>query len=203
MTAKETKDRSASVRARLLNLARERGEDFQITLRNYLFERFLYRLGRSEFRDRFVLKGAMLLRQWADEPYRATVDLDLLSWGGSDPDSVTRDLAAICRTEVPDDAVVFDASTITAEQLRVQEEYAGARVTFEARLGNAGPARSAAAGFAGDRAGSQPASTCIAPRRSRWPCTDATPSSARARTSPPTSRRTAPAAALVLAGLSR
>jgi predicted nucleotidyltransferase component of viral defense system len=135
LTAKETKDRSASVRARLLNLARERGEDFQITLRNYLFERFLYRLGRSEFRDRFVLKGAMLLRLWADEPYRATVDLDLLSWGGSDPDSVTRDLAAICRTEVPDDAVVFDASTITAEQLRVQEEYAGARVTFEARLG--------------------------------------------------------------------
>jgi len=35
------------MRARLLNLARQRGEDFQITLRNYLFERFLYRLGRS------------------------------------------------------------------------------------------------------------------------------------------------------------
>jgi hypothetical protein len=48
------------VRARLLNLARQRGEDFQITLRNYLFERFLYRLGRSPVRERFVLKGAML-----------------------------------------------------------------------------------------------------------------------------------------------
>jgi len=41
MKSKEPRDRSASVRARLLNLARERGEDFQITLRNYLFERFL------------------------------------------------------------------------------------------------------------------------------------------------------------------
>lgn len=40
MTAKVVKDRAASVRERLLNLARRRGEDFQITLRNYLFERF-------------------------------------------------------------------------------------------------------------------------------------------------------------------
>jgi hypothetical protein len=89
LKAKEPRDRSASVRARLLNLARERGEDFQITLRNYLFERFLYRLGRSELRERFVLKGAMLLRLWADQPYRATVDLDLLSQGNPDPDSRT------------------------------------------------------------------------------------------------------------------
>jgi hypothetical protein len=87
LKAKEPRDRSASVRARLLNLARDRGEDFQITLRNYLFERFLYRLSRSELRERFVLKGAMLLRLWADQPYRATVDLDLLSRGNPDPDS--------------------------------------------------------------------------------------------------------------------
>ncbi len=67
MKAKEPRDRSASVRARLLNLARDRSEDFQITLRNYLFERFLYRLSRSELRERFVLNGAMLLRLWADQ----------------------------------------------------------------------------------------------------------------------------------------
>ncbi len=67
MKAKEPRDRSASVRARLLNFARDRGEDLQITLRNYLFERFLYRLSRSELRERFVLKGAMLLRLWADQ----------------------------------------------------------------------------------------------------------------------------------------
>jgi hypothetical protein len=53
---KEPRDRSASVRARLLNLARDRGEDFQITLRNCLFERFLYRLSRSELRERSVAR---------------------------------------------------------------------------------------------------------------------------------------------------
>lgn len=67
-----------SVRQRLLNLARRQGEDFQVTLNNYFLERFLYRLSRSGVHNRFVLKGALLLRLWAEHPYRATLDLDLL-----------------------------------------------------------------------------------------------------------------------------
>jgi predicted nucleotidyltransferase component of viral defense system len=135
MTAKELKNRAASVRTRLLSLARERGEDFQITLRNYLFERFLYRLSHSELRDRFVLKGAMLLRLWADQPYRATTDLDLLSSGNNAPDAVAKDIATVCRTEVEDDAASFDMTTIGVEAIRAEEEYSGVRVMFDARLG--------------------------------------------------------------------
>lgn len=71
-----------SVLARLLNRAHARGDDYQNLLRNYCFERFLYRLGKSDLRDRFVLKGAMLLGVWSEEPYRATRDLDLLRRGG-------------------------------------------------------------------------------------------------------------------------
>ena len=78
MKAKGARDRPASVCARPLNLAHALGEDFQITLWNYHFEHVLYRLSRSEWRDRFVLKGAMLPRLWAGQPYRATVDLELL-----------------------------------------------------------------------------------------------------------------------------
>lgn len=135
MTAKELKNRAASVRTRLLNLARERKEDFQITLRNYLFERFLYRLSRSELRERFVLKGAMLLRLWADQPYRATADLDLLSRGNNAPDAVAKDIATVCATEVEDDAVSFDMTTIDVEAIRAEEEYSSVRVMFDARLG--------------------------------------------------------------------
>jgi predicted nucleotidyltransferase component of viral defense system len=134
LKARKPTDRAASVRARLLNLARDRAEDFQITLRNYLFERFLYRLSRSELRERFVLKGAMLLRLWADQPYRATVDLDLLWRGNDDPNAVARDIAAICRTPVPEDVVVFDARTISVEPIRAQEEYAGVRAMLDAQL---------------------------------------------------------------------
>ena len=72
---------AASVAARLLIRARETGDDHQILLTSYCLERFLYRLGVSDVRDRFVLKGAMLLRLWSDQPYRATRDLDLLRRG--------------------------------------------------------------------------------------------------------------------------
>jgi predicted nucleotidyltransferase component of viral defense system len=133
LKTKGSRDRAASVRARLLNLARDRGEDFQITLRNYLFERFLYRLGRSPLRDRFVLKGAMLLRLWADQPYRSTVDLDLLACGG-DAESIGRDFATICGTVVEEVALVFDASSINIEPNRAQDE-SGVRVMLDARLG--------------------------------------------------------------------
>ena len=61
-------DLGASVTARLLNQAKERGDDYQIVLSDYCFERFLYRLGVSAMRQRFVLKGAMLLRVWSDHP---------------------------------------------------------------------------------------------------------------------------------------
>ena len=135
MRSKGTRDRAASVRARLLNLARQRGEDFQITLRNYLFERFLYRLGRSPVRERFVLKGAMLLRLWADQPYRSTLDLDLLAHGSSDTESVSRDSAGICSTDVEEDGITYDSSSLDVEPIRAQDEYSGVRVVFDARLG--------------------------------------------------------------------
>ena len=51
----------ASIRQRLLNLSRDRGEDFNLTLTRYAIERLLYRLSQSERADQFVLKGALLL----------------------------------------------------------------------------------------------------------------------------------------------
>jgi hypothetical protein len=51
----------ASVRARLLNLARQRNQPFELLLTRYVLERLLYRLGSTRHRDRFVLKGAMLI----------------------------------------------------------------------------------------------------------------------------------------------
>ena len=55
-----TKELAASVRARLLNLAKAEGSDFNQVLVRYALERFLYRLSQSAHADRFVLKGALL-----------------------------------------------------------------------------------------------------------------------------------------------
>ena len=54
----------ASVRARLLNLAKERNQPNDLLLTRYALERLLYRLSTTKHRDRFVLKGAMLMTTW-------------------------------------------------------------------------------------------------------------------------------------------
>ena len=66
--AKQPRDIGASIRARLLNLARAKGQAFDLLLTRYATERLLYRLSTTPYRDRFVLKGAMLMATWFDDP---------------------------------------------------------------------------------------------------------------------------------------
>ena len=128
---------AASVAARLLNRARQTGDDFQVLLTSYCLERFLYRLAVSDRRDRFVLKGAMLLRLWSDQPYRATLDIDFLRRGDGAFDAVREDLRAIVATPAPQDAVDFDGERIRIEAIRAEDEYAGTRASLPARCGSA------------------------------------------------------------------
>lgn len=128
---------AASVAARLLDRARQTGDDYQTLLTIYCVERFLYRLAVSDCRDRFVLKGAMLLRLWSDRPYRATRDLDLLRRGDGAFDAIREDLCRIIATPVPEDAVDFDAKGIRIDAIRAEDEYAGTRATLPTRCGQA------------------------------------------------------------------
>ncbi len=89
---------TASITQRLLNLARERHEEFQLVLTRYAVERLLYRLGSSRYADQFVVKGALLFSLWQGNPHRATRDLDLLGYGSNDVErlqAVVRDLCHI------------------------------------------------------------------------------------------------------------
>jgi len=99
---KPLKNVGASVRARLLNLAKERNEPFDLLLTQYALERLLYRLSISTYKDKFVLKGAMLLRHWLDDPHRPTRDLDLLGFGESDPQLTRGFFKEICETQADD-----------------------------------------------------------------------------------------------------
>ena len=93
-------DKAASVRQRLLNRARAEGGDFQVLLTRYVLERFLYRLGRSSHRERFVVKGAMLFVLWEGDLHRTTRDLDLLGFGPSaiaDVEQAVRETPALLR----------------------------------------------------------------------------------------------------------
>ena len=136
MTDKRT-NLAASVAARLLNRAKQSGDDYKTLLTSYCFERFLYRLGISGVRDRFVLKGVMLFRVWSEQPYRATRDLDLLHLGDGSFDAIRDDIRTICATTVETDAVVFDADVVQIETIRAEDEYAGIRAILPTRCGTA------------------------------------------------------------------
>ena len=111
-------DHSVSVRARLLNLARQEGEDFQRMLIRFAIERLLYRLSNSEHADDFVLKGATLFAQWLGKPHRATKDLDLLGRGGPEIERLVRVFREVAVVACPEDGVVFSADAIEGRAIR-------------------------------------------------------------------------------------
>jgi predicted nucleotidyltransferase component of viral defense system len=126
----------ASVRARLLNLARERNQPFDLLLTRYTLERLLYRLSSSQYRERFVLKGAMLMTNWVNDPHRPTRDLDLLAFGDSDPEVILAVFRDICAIKA-DDAVVFDISALAVDRVRDESEYGGLRIKTNATVDGA------------------------------------------------------------------
>ena len=127
---------AASVRARLLNIAKAEKTDFNQVLVRYALERFLYRLSKSTHADRFLLKGAMLFNLWYDMPHRPTRDADLLGFGASDLDSIGQTFRDIVAVDVAD-GIVFDPASIQVEEIRKSAGYAGARVIVAAELARA------------------------------------------------------------------
>lgn len=130
------KNVAASVRQRLLNLAKERREDFDLILVRYALERFLYRLSASRHGERFLLKGALLFLVWGMNEHRPTRDADLLGFGASDLKTLAEVFHEICGTKL-EDGIVYDPATVTAEEIGEDKAYAGARVTFRAELAGA------------------------------------------------------------------
>lgn len=126
----------ASVRQRLLNLAHARGQPMELLLTRYALERLLYRLSVSPHRERFVLKGAMLLATWFDEPHRATRDVDLLGFGDAAEDALLGTFREIMAVEV-DDGVSFDLNGLRIEAIREEVEYGGSRIRTTAALAGA------------------------------------------------------------------
>lgn len=128
------KDLPASIHQRLLNLARRENRPLNELLQYFAIERFLYRLGQTEYRKLFVLKGAQMLRVWDAPAARPTMDIDLLGKLENDIKGLKRIVAECCSVEV-NDGVVFDPKSIAAETMRKAGDYQGIRVTANGLLG--------------------------------------------------------------------
>jgi predicted nucleotidyltransferase component of viral defense system len=134
--AKEIKNLGASVRARLLKLSKENGQSFDLVLTRFALERLLFRLSQSPHADRFVLKGAMLMMSWFDDPHRGTRDLDLLGFGDPSEDAMLATFRDILTQDV-EDGVVFDPDTLRVDRIREELDYGGLRLRAIASVGGA------------------------------------------------------------------
>jgi predicted nucleotidyltransferase component of viral defense system len=134
---KAGKNSAASIRQRLLNIAREQKVEFQLILTRYALERFLYRLSQSKYSNDFVLKGAMLFQIWGGAMHRPTRDLDLLSFGEPDIAYFTATVREICAQDLSNDGVLFQADSVLLERIKEEDEYQGLRATLIATLDTA------------------------------------------------------------------
>lgn len=137
MTKDRPQNMAASVRQRLLTMAKQQQEAFDLVLMRFGLERLLYRLSQSPHQSRFVLKGAMLFQIWSGQVHRPTRDVDFLGQGSPSPADFKQLFADICNQEVEDDGLEFQADTIQADRMKEDEEYEGLRLKLVARLESA------------------------------------------------------------------
>lgn len=130
------KNIGASIRAKLLNKAKQDNVDFQFLLTRYAMERLLYRLSISPEKDHFLLKGALLFDLWYEVPLRPTRDIDLLGFGLAEIPHLITAFEGICATQA-EDGILFDPSSIKAEEIRKEENYSGIRLTILGMLDHA------------------------------------------------------------------
>ena len=135
---KSPKNIPASVRQRLLNRAKSDRRPFNELLQYYAMERFLYRLSQSAHADRFILKGALMLRVWRSPEFRPTMDIDLLGRTSNEGADIVAQIRDILTVDVEADGLSFDPDSIQTERITEDADYEGIRIRFQCTLGTAG-----------------------------------------------------------------
>ncbi len=131
-----TSGKAASVHDRLFTVARKNGSDFNLTLSRYALERFLYRISASRYKDRFLLKGALLFCLWYDTPSRPTRDADLLGTNVLDVEAMVAVFRELCGIDC-DDGMIYISDSVRAKEIREDARYEGIRIELRGMLGNA------------------------------------------------------------------
>lgn len=124
--------KAMSLKAKIRNIAKQKNIPAQVILQNYMFERLLVRLSASEYKEKFVLKGGMLVAAIVGLDNRATMDMDTtLKNLPLTPEAIRSALEDIC--DIPfDDGVVFEVGTISP--IREDDIYGGYRVMMNAKF---------------------------------------------------------------------
>ena len=121
-----------SLKAKIRNIAKQKNIPAQVILQNYMFERLLVRLASSAYKDKFVLKGGMLVAAIVGLDNRATMDLDTtLKNLPLTPEAIRSALEQVAAVPF-DDGVTFEVGKISP--IREDDIYGGYRVMLNAHF---------------------------------------------------------------------
>jgi len=124
--------KAMSLKAKIRNIAKQKNIPAQVILQNYMFERLLVRLSASEYKEKFVLKGGMLVAAIVGLDNRATMDMDTtLKNLPLTPEAIRSALEDVCDIAF-DDGVIFEIGTISP--IREDDIYGGYRVMLNAKF---------------------------------------------------------------------
>jgi len=137
MSRSRVKNIAASVRYRLLEMARRSGRPFNERLLHYAIERFLYRLSRSPHSGKFVLKGALMFTAWRGALSCPNMEIDLLGRISNSMDHLVAVVKGVCLQEVEPDGMIFDSESVVAERIVEDADQEGVRVLFRGSLDRA------------------------------------------------------------------
>jgi predicted nucleotidyltransferase component of viral defense system len=125
-------NRAVSIRARLLNLAKKEGIDFQLIIIRFLHERLLYRLSVSDYSQQLILKGGAFIYAMQGLKSRPTIDVDLLGTQiSNDIEVLCKVFRQICAIESRDE-VTFNPKSVVGELITQQDKHNGVRLYIDA-----------------------------------------------------------------------
>ena len=130
-----TKDKVASISAKLKNIAKDEKRAFNVILLLYMQERVLYRLSISKYKEKFILKGGLLIFSLNEFKGRPTRDIDFLAEEiSNDLENIRNTFREICEIAC-DDGIEYDINSIVVERIKEDAEYEGVRIKIKSLLG--------------------------------------------------------------------
>lgn len=125
--------KSPELKGAVKNIAKQKNVSPQAVLQTLMFERLVERLSVSKYRDKFILKGGLLISSMVGIGERTTMDMDTTVKGlDMNEEQVRGIIEQILKTEVNDD-VVFEFMGI--QPIREDDEYENFRVSLQAIYG--------------------------------------------------------------------
>ena len=127
----ETKNFGKSIRARLLNVAKQEEVFYQTILTRYFQERLLYRISQTRYRENFYLKGGALMYAYERFAARPTLDIDFLGTRiSNDGKRIAEAFREICSVDCKEDGVQYDCAKLVTQNITEFKDYHGVRLSI-------------------------------------------------------------------------